>query len=127
MADDQRPSADLERVQEAYLALSEAVVGPLGSTCIRAEKMADEEWLRRQWANAVDQWRWWKKEAERLGGEQPTTLVMRAKNWESRARHAEALLASLGINPHPLPTEDEVRRLGLRDGIVVKPDGQADG
>jgi hypothetical protein len=93
-------NADCVALEKRYQELSEAVVGPLGSTCIRAEKMADQEWLRRQWANAVDQWRWWKKEAEHLSGEQPITLVMRAKNWESRARHAEALLASLGINPH---------------------------
>lgn len=96
MAEDPTLIAEYVAVSEAYLALSEAVVGPPGGTCIRAEKMADEEWLRRQWRNAIDQWRWWKKEAEHLGGEQPITLVMRAKNWESRARHAEALLASLG-------------------------------
>lgn len=93
-------SADYVALEKAYRELAEAVAGPPGSTCILAENMADTEWLRRQWRNAIEQWSWWHKEAEYLGGEQPISLTIRAKNWESRARHAEALLRQHGIDPH---------------------------
>lgn len=84
--------------EAAYLELVDAVAGPPGGTCIRAEKMDDAEWIRRQWRNAIDHWKFWKNAYQDLQGPVPVTVEIRAANWKARAEHAEALLAEHGIN-----------------------------
>lgn len=77
-----------DEVARLRWALEEAV-GPRGSTCTGAEPdMTDAEWTRRQWRNAIDQWKFWHAAYEADIG--TPEFIASWRGWREAALHARA-------------------------------------
>lgn len=90
---------DSLRQENARLrAALEAAAGAPGSTCTRAEDIPDVEWTRRQWRNAIDQWKFWHEAYIADIGQPEFEGTWRI--WRERALRAEALTAGRVLDEH---------------------------